>query len=66
MHQKLLFRADHVGSLLRPANIKDARYKHFEKKTASLTELKSVEDDEIKKAIKLQEELGFKVVTDGI
>ena len=65
MHQKLLFRADHVGSLLRPANIKDARYKHFEKKTASLTELKSVEDNEIKKAIKLQEELGFKVVTDG-
>ncbi len=65
MSQKPLFRADHVGSLLRPLTIKDARKMHFEDKTASINELKSIEDNEIKKVINFQESLGFKVVTDG-
>ncbi len=65
MSQKPLFRADHVGSLLRPLAIKDARKMHFEDKTANINELKSIEDKEIKKVINFQESLGFKVVTDG-
>ena len=65
MSKKPLFRADHVGSLLRPLEIKDARKMHFEDKTASINELKSIEDNEIKKVINFQESLGFKVVTDG-
>ena len=39
MSQKPLFRADHVGSLLRPLTIKDARKMHFEDKTAIINEL---------------------------
>ena len=65
MDQKPLFRADHVGSLLRSEIIKDSRKKYFEDKTISFSDLKLIEDEEIKKTIKLQEELGFKVVTDG-
>ena len=65
MDQKPLFRADHVGSLLRPEIIKANRKKYFEDKIISSEELKLIEDTEIKKIVKLQEELGFKVVTDG-
>ena len=65
MDQKPLFRADHVGSLLRPEIIKENRKKYFEDKIISSEELKLIEDSEIKKIVKLQEELGFKVVTDG-
>ena len=65
MDQKPLFRADHVGSLLRPEIIKENRKKFFEDKIISSEELKLIEDTEIKKILKLQEELGFKVVTDG-
>ena len=65
MDQKPLFRADHVGSLLRPEIIKENRKKFFEDKIISSEELKLIEDTEIKKIVKLQEELGFKVVTDG-
>ena len=65
MDQKPLFRADHVGSLLRPEIIKENRKKFFEDKIISLEELKLIENTEIKKIVKLQEELGFKVVTDG-
>ena len=65
MDQKPLFRADHVGSLLRPEIIKENRKKYFEDKIISSDELKLIENTEIKKIVKLQEELGFKVVTDG-
>jgi len=59
------FRADHVGSLLRPDAIKAARKKHFEDKSISADELKAVEDAEIPALIKSQEDAGLKVVTDG-
>jgi 5-methyltetrahydropteroyltriglutamate--homocysteine methyltransferase len=58
------FRADHVGSILRSAAIKDARAKH-EKGKLSAAELKAVEDREIEKIIKKQEEVGLKLATDG-
>jgi 5-methyltetrahydropteroyltriglutamate--homocysteine methyltransferase len=58
------FRADHVGSLLRPATLKAAREKRA-KGEISATELKAVEDREIKDVIKKQEVAGLQSVTDG-
>ena len=58
------FRADHVGSILRTAPLKDARAKR-EKGEISAGELKAVEDREIEKIIRKQEEIGLKLATDG-
>ncbi|HEX3442755.1 MAG TPA: 5-methyltetrahydropteroyltriglutamate--homocysteine S-methyltransferase, partial [Pseudolabrys sp.] len=58
------FRADHVGSLLRTAPLKEARLKR-ERGEIDATALKAVEDREIDKVIKKQEEIGLKAVTDG-
>jgi methionine synthase II (cobalamin-independent) len=58
------FRADHVGSLLRTAPLKEARAKR-EKGEIDPAALKVVEDREIEKIIKRQEDVGLKVVTDG-
>ena len=58
------YRADHVGSLLRPASIKAAR-EAFEAQRMSAAELAAIEDAGIRDLIKLQEDVGLKVVTDG-
>jgi 5-methyltetrahydropteroyltriglutamate--homocysteine methyltransferase len=58
------FRADHVGSLLRTAPLKEARAKR-EKGQISADDLKAVEDREIAAIIKRQEEVGLQAVTDG-
>jgi 5-methyltetrahydropteroyltriglutamate--homocysteine methyltransferase len=58
------FCADHVGSLLRPASLKEARAK-FAKGEIAAAALKAVEDREIEKIIKKQEEVGLKLATDG-
>src|SRR5436190_2367941 len=58
------FRADHVGSFLRPAALKEARAKH-EKGALSAAELKAVEDKEIAGVVKKQEQVGLKLATDG-
>jgi 5-methyltetrahydropteroyltriglutamate--homocysteine methyltransferase len=58
------FRADHVGSLLRPQALKEARAKHAEGKLAA-EQLNEVEDREIEKAVRKQEEIGLKLATDG-
>ena len=58
------FRADHVGSILRTAPVKDARAKR-EKGEITAAQLKEVEDREIEKIIKKQEEIGLKLATDG-
>lgn len=59
------FRADHVGSLLRPKSVVDARKKFYEEKSISADDLKGIEDEAIRDAIKLQENVGLKAVTDG-
>ena len=61
---KAPFRADHVGSLLRPAPLKEARAKR-EKGEITAEQLKQVEDREIEKVIKKQEDVGLKLATDG-
>lgn len=58
------FRADHVGSLLRPAALKEAREK-FAKGEIGAAALTEVEDREIRRVIKRQEDVGLKAVTDG-
>jgi len=58
------YRADHVGSLLRPAALKEARAKQ-ERNEISADALRAVEDREIEKVIKKQEEVGLRLATDG-
>jgi len=58
------FRADHVGSLLRPQSVLDARDKRAAGEI-SIEELRAVEDAAIKDAIKLQEDVGLEAITDG-
>jgi 5-methyltetrahydropteroyltriglutamate--homocysteine methyltransferase len=58
------FRADHVGSLLRPAALKEARAKR-ERGEITTQELEGIEDREIEKVISKQEEVGLRAVTDG-
>jgi 5-methyltetrahydropteroyltriglutamate--homocysteine methyltransferase len=58
------FRADHVGSLLRPAALKEAREKRASGEI-SAAELTAVEDREIENVIRKQEEVGLRSVTDG-
>ncbi len=58
------FRADHVGSLLRPPALKEARAQR-ERGEISAEQLKKVEDREIEQVIKKQEEVGLQSVTDG-
>ena len=58
------FRADHVGSLLRSAALKAARGKR-ERGEISAADLAAVEDREIEKVIRKQEDIGLRSVTDG-
>jgi methionine synthase II (cobalamin-independent) len=58
------FRADHVGSLLRPTPLKEARAKR-ERGEIDAAALKEIENCEIEKIIRKQEEIGLKAVTDG-
>ncbi len=58
------FRADHVGSLLRPAALKKAREQRA-KSEIDAAALKAIEDREIERVIKKQEEVGLQGITDG-
>src|SRR5450631_1650888 len=64
MRTKPPFRADHVGSLLRPAALKKAREQRA-KGEIDAAAMKAVEDREIERVIKRQEEVGLQSVTDG-
>ena len=58
------FRADHVGSLIRPDALIRAR-EQAEKQEISHSELQRVQQAAIRDVVRLQEELGLNVVTDG-
>jgi 5-methyltetrahydropteroyltriglutamate--homocysteine methyltransferase len=58
------FRADHVGSLIRPDALIKAR-EQAEKNQISATELARIQQAAIRDVVRLQEELGLKLVTDG-
>ncbi len=57
-------RSDVIGSLLRPPELKAAR-DQFERAELSAAALKQVEDRAVDEAVRLQEEAGLDVVTDG-
>jgi 5-methyltetrahydropteroyltriglutamate--homocysteine methyltransferase len=58
------FRAEHVGSFLRPQAVLNARAK-FQNKQISATQLREIEDAAIHAAVKRQEDIGMQAVTDG-
>jgi 5-methyltetrahydropteroyltriglutamate--homocysteine methyltransferase len=59
------FRADHVGSFLRPSYLLDARERFFAGKSISAEQLRAVEDRAITEIVKFQQDLGLHSVTDG-
>ncbi|HEY3594156.1 MAG TPA: 5-methyltetrahydropteroyltriglutamate--homocysteine S-methyltransferase [Polyangiaceae bacterium] len=61
---KIPFRADHVGSFLRPSELLLARDR-FQKAEISRAALRAVEDDAIRGVAQLQEEAGMQGITDG-
>jgi 5-methyltetrahydropteroyltriglutamate--homocysteine methyltransferase len=58
------FRADHVGSLLRPKELREAFRKHASKKIDDKT-FRAIQDEAIRDVVKLQRDCGLEVVTDG-
>lgn len=58
------FKADHVGSFLRPQRLKDAR-EHFDQGEISKADLRIIEDEEIATLVEKQKEVGLHAVTDG-
>lgn len=58
------FRADHVGSLLRPKALLEAR-ERYQRKEISKEVLRRVEDEHIREVVKKQEAIGLKSITDG-
>ena len=58
------FRADHIGSLLRPTALRQAFRRHAEREIGD-KEFARIQDDCIRAVIRMQEEIGFEVVTDG-
>jgi 5-methyltetrahydropteroyltriglutamate--homocysteine methyltransferase len=58
------FRADHVGSFLRPVKLLQAR-ERFQEGAISREELRAIEDGAIREVVRLQEEVGLHGVTDG-
>jgi 5-methyltetrahydropteroyltriglutamate--homocysteine methyltransferase len=58
------FRADHVGSFLRPRALLEARDR-FKSGAIGADELRRVEDEAIRGVVKFQEDLGLKGITDG-
>src|SRR5438067_12116920 len=57
-------RADHIGSLLRPKKLRQAFRGHSEKKLGEAG-LRAAQDEAIRDVIRLQEDCGLQVVTDG-
>jgi 5-methyltetrahydropteroyltriglutamate--homocysteine methyltransferase len=58
------FRADHVGSLLRPPELLQAR-ERFAAGRLSAEQLRAIEDDAIRAVVKMQRDVGLQSVTDG-
>lgn len=64
MKELARIRNDVVGSLLRPARLKEARASYDDGRF-SLDQLRAIEDEEVRKVVRFQEQLGLSVVTDG-
>src|SRR5215475_12172405 len=64
MHRPPPFRAEHIGSLLRPQALLRAREQHAAGRLGR-DELAAAEDAAIRDVVRLQEDVGLAVVTDG-
>jgi methionine synthase II (cobalamin-independent) len=58
------FRADHVGSLLRPPDVLAAR-ERYQAGRVSAEELRAVEDAAVRSVVEMQEQVGLQAATDG-
>ena len=63
-HRNPPFRAEHLGSLLRPKNLLE-KLVAFEQGQLSKQELTNVEDESVKEIVQVQKEAGFRAITDG-
>jgi 5-methyltetrahydropteroyltriglutamate--homocysteine methyltransferase len=59
------FRADHVGSFLRPAYLLEAREAFFQRKAITTEQLRAVEDRAIAEIVQFQRSVGLQSITDG-
>ncbi|MDE2277620.1 MAG: 5-methyltetrahydropteroyltriglutamate--homocysteine S-methyltransferase, partial [Burkholderiales bacterium] len=59
------FRADHVGSFLRPQYLLEAREQCFVRKSITAAQLRAVEDRAIAEIVALQQDVGLQSITDG-
>jgi len=64
LRDKPPFRADHVGSLLRPRRLLDARQQRADGKIDA-DELRAAEDEAIRDVVRMQREVGLRSATDG-
>jgi 5-methyltetrahydropteroyltriglutamate--homocysteine methyltransferase len=58
------FRADHVGSLIRPRELIEAR-RRYQAGKLPVDALRAIEDEAIREAVKMQERVGLNSITDG-
>jgi len=61
---KSIYRADHCGSMVRPPKLRSARVDHLHRRISD-GELRKIEDDCITSALKLQQDVGLKIFSDG-
>ncbi|EED82770.1 predicted protein [Postia placenta Mad-698-R] len=64
LHLNPPFRAEHIGSFLRPATLVQKRF-DYEAQKCSAEELRALEDESIPAVVALQREVGVKTITDG-
>ena len=64
LHQSPPFRAEHLGSLLRPDRLLRTR-DAVDEGTATKQELEAIEDNAIQDIVELQTNLGFHAISDG-
>jgi methionine synthase II (cobalamin-independent) len=65
LHQRPPFRAEHLGSLLRPAALLDVRHKIDKGQKGLENDLKAIEDISVNEIVREQLDLGFHAVSDG-
>lgn len=65
LHSRPPFRAEHLGSLLRPQPLLDVRHKINAGDKSLEKELKNIEDSSVKAIVKEQLDLGYLAVSDG-
>ncbi|KAG6873567.1 hypothetical protein C0992_008612 [Termitomyces sp. T32_za158] len=64
MHLNPPFRAEHIGSLLRPPVLLEKRGL-FEQRGISAEELRAAEDEAVERVVRLQRDVGMRTITDG-